>query len=85
MNNFKEIREKLLNEFLNKDIIVYLEGDITTDFEIKNSKIAISNKTLMIADGNRTELIIDMGAITNSIIGNYIVLELGEERITIDC
>lgn len=85
MNNFKEIREKLLNEFLNKDIIVYLEGDITTDFEIKNSKIAISNKTLMIADGNRTELIIDIGAITNSIIGNYIVLELGEERITIDC
>ena len=85
MNNFKEIREKLLNEFLNKDIIVYLEGDITTDFEIKNSKIAISNKTLMLADGNRTELIIDVGAITNSIIGNYIVLELGEERITIDC
>ena len=85
MNNFKEIREKLLNEFLNKDIIVYLEGDITTDFEIKNSKIAISNKTLMIADGNRTELIIDIGAITNSIIGNYIVLKLGEERITIDC
>lgn len=84
MSNFKEIREKLLNEFLNKDIIVYLEGDITTDFEIKNSKIAISNKTLMIADGNRTELIIDVGAITNSIIGNYIVLELGEERITID-
>ena len=84
MSNFKEIREKLLNEFLNKDIIVYLEGDITIDFEIKNSKIAISNKTLMIADGNRTELIIDVGAITNSIIGNYIVLELGEERITID-
>lgn len=85
MNNFKEIREKLLNDFLNRDIIVYLEGDITTDFEIKKSKIAISNKTLMIADGNRTELIIDVGAITNSIIGNYIVLELGEERITIDC
>lgn len=85
MNNFKEIREKLVNDFLNRDIIVYLEGDITTDFEIKKSKIAISNKTLMIADGNRTELIIDMGAITNSIIGNYIVLELGEERITIDC
>ena len=84
MNNFKEIREKLLNDFLNRDIIVYLEGDITTDFEIKKSKIAISNKTLMIADGNRTELIIDVGAITNSIIGNYIVLELGEERITID-
>ena len=85
MNNFKEIREKLVNDFLNRDIIVYLEGDITTDFEIKKSKIAISNKTLMIADGNRTELIIDVGAITNSIIGNYIVLELGEERITIDC
>lgn len=85
MNNFKEIKEKLLNEFLNKDIIVYLEGDITTDFEIKNSEIAISNKTLMIADGNRTELIIDLGAITNSIISNYIVLEIEEEKITIDC
>lgn len=85
MNNFNEMKEKLLNEFLNKDIIVYLEGDITTDFEIKNSKIAISNKTLMIADGNKTELIIDMGAITNSIINNHIILELGEEKVTIDC
>lgn len=85
MNNFNEMKEKLLNEFLDKDIIVYLEGDITTDFEIKKSKIAISNKTLMIADGNKTELIIDMGAITNSIINNHIILELGEEKVTIDC
>lgn len=84
MNNLNEIKEKLFNNFTNKDLTIILEGNITTDFIIRNAKISISNKRIMLSDGNKTELIICIDNIINTYICNYIELSFEKQKIIID-
>lgn len=84
MKCLEKIQEKLFNDFLDKDLTVILEGSITTDFIIRGAKIAISDKTLMITDGNKKELIICLDEVTNMYIRSYLEIELEEQKITID-
>ena len=85
MKCLEKMQEKLFNDFLDKDLNILLEGVITTDFIIRNAKICISDKRLMITDCNKTELIISLDEVTNMYIRSYLKFEFEEQKVTIDC
>ena len=85
MKDREKLLNKLLNDFLNQDISVILEGAITTDFIIEKAKIVMSIKTLMITDTNNKELLICLDDVLDIKIHNCIIFELETQKLKIDC
>jgi len=85
LKNKEKIINILFNEYLDKDITVILEKSITTDFIIEKAKIVMSDRTLMITDGNKKELIICLDEVLNTKIHNAITFQLENQLVTLDC
>ena len=83
MGKVEKLKNALLKDYKNKDIIVILEGFIKTYIIIKNSKILINNQTLILTDGKQQEFIIDLDYVYNIDVNTAIMFDLDNEKITL--
>ena len=83
MGKVEKLKNALLKDYKNKDIIVILEGFIKTYIIIKNSKILINNQTLILTDGKQQEIIIDLDYVYNIDVNTAIMFDLDNEKITL--
>lgn len=72
MKDKEKILEKL-NDFIDKDVDVYFEGDISADINIHNTKILLNNKHLILSDNENEEIIINLNELTDVIIEDYMI------------
>lgn len=81
----EQILDKLFNEFLDKDLRIILEGIITSQFVVHNSKILMNNKHLIITDCQDEEIIISLNELSDVTINEYfITFKIINQIITID-
>lgn len=84
MKNRELIKEKLFDDYLDKDITVILKGGITTEFIIHSAKILLSDISLILTDCKKEEFIIDLSFVTDTTVDNAITFELEEQKVTLD-
>jgi len=84
MKNRELIKEKLFDDYLDKDITVILKGGITTEFIIHSAKILLSDISLILTDCKKEEFIIYLSFVTDTTVDNAITFELEEQKVTLD-
>lgn len=85
IKNKEQILDKLFNEFLDKDLRIILEGIITSQFVVHNSKILMNNKHLIITDCEDEEIIICLNELSDVTVNDYfITFKILNQIITID-
>lgn len=80
----EELSNKLFNEYLDKDLSIFLAGSIEMSFTIHKAKFLINDYRIIITDSKKEEIIIKVDEIIGIKLENCIVIDLGNQQIIID-
>ena len=84
MINKDEIKDKLLNKYVDKNLTIVLNGNIETSFIIYNSKILMNDYRIILTDSMKKEIIIKLDELVDVQFDNCLILDLGNQTVIID-